>query len=72
MAQIVDQYGKPIDTGVIQEPQTSRVAQLANAYLTPMLDGLTPARLAAILRNADNGDLMSQHRLLTMSYSLML
>lgn len=63
MAQIVDQYGKPIDTGVIQEPQTSRVAQLANAYLTPMLDGLTPARLAAILRNADNGDLMSQHRL---------
>ena len=63
MAKILDQFGDPIDTGALQEPQTSRIAQLANSFLTPMLDNLTPARLASVLRNADNGDLMSQHRL---------
>lgn len=60
---IVDQYGKPIDRAVLKEPQTSRVATLANQYLTPMLGGLTPARLGAILRAADAGDLTMQHRL---------
>lgn len=60
---IVDQYGKPIDRGVLKESQTSRVASLQNEYLTNHLDGLTPSRLAATLRNADNGDLFAQHRL---------
>ena len=63
MARILDQYGNPIDTGAIQEPQTSRIAQIANEYLSPMLGGLTPARLASVLQQADNGDLLSQHRL---------
>lgn len=63
MAKIVDQHGNPIDQSVLKEPQTSRVATLQNEYLTSNLDGLTPARLAATLRNADNGDLMAQHRL---------
>lgn len=63
MAKIVDQFGNPIDKGVLKEPQTSRVASLQNEYLTSNLDGLTPARLAATLRNADNGDLWAQHRL---------
>lgn len=63
MNKIVDQYGKAIDQGVLKESQTSRVASLQNEYLTNHLDGLTPSRLAATLRNADNGDLFAQHRL---------
>lgn len=60
---ILDQYGKPIDTGLLKEPQTSRIAQLENQYLTPMLAGLTPDKLSRILKQADDGDLLSQHRL---------
>ncbi len=63
MARIVDQQGNPIDRGVLKEPQTSRIATLKNEYLIGSIDGLTPARLAATLRNADNGDLVAQHRL---------
>ena len=63
MATIVDQWGKPLDRTVLTEPQTARVSSLDNEYLTSNLDGLTPARLAATLRNADNGDLFAQHRL---------
>jgi phage gp29-like protein len=60
---ILDQYGKPLDTGVLKEPQTARVRSLENQYLIGNLNGLTPARLAATLTNADNGDLWAQHRL---------
>lgn len=63
MAQLVDQFGRPIDRAVLKEPQTSRVASLQNEYLSYHLDGLTPARLAQILRAADSGDLIAQHRL---------
>ncbi|SDI53418.1 DUF935 domain-containing protein [Propionivibrio dicarboxylicus] len=63
MNKIVDQYGIPFDKGLLKEVQTSRVASLQNEYLTGMLDGLTPARLANTLRAADNGDLFAQHRL---------
>ncbi|MDQ2822448.1 MAG: DUF935 domain-containing protein [Pseudomonadota bacterium] len=63
MSKILDQFGKPIDTVVIDEPQTARVASLQNQYLTPMLGGLTPARLARTLQSADQGDLIDQHRL---------
>lgn len=62
-ARLVDQFGKPIDRSVLREPQTSRIASLDSSYLAPMLDGLTPARLASTLRQADNGDLLAQHRL---------
>jgi phage gp29-like protein len=60
---IVDQWGKPIDTSAIAEPQTARVAGLANEFLTSNLDGLTPSRLKNILRDADQGNLIAQHRL---------
>ncbi|OHC68629.1 MAG: hypothetical protein A3H93_09200 [Rhodocyclales bacterium RIFCSPLOWO2_02_FULL_63_24] len=60
---ILDQYGNPIDTGVLKEAQTSRIAMLENRFLTPMLAGLTPARLSTVLRQADDGDLTAQHRL---------
>lgn len=63
MPKILDQFGRPIDTGDLREPQTSRIAALENQYLTPMLSGLTPGRLATTLRAADDGDLTAQHRL---------
>lgn len=63
MPQIIDQWGQPIDRAVLAEPQTSRIATLTNTYLTPALNGLTPARLASALQAADNGDLIAQHRI---------
>jgi phage gp29-like protein len=63
VSKILDQFGKPIDNAVLAEPQTSRVNTLQNQYLTPMLSGLTPARLARTLQAADQGDLVEQHRL---------
>lgn len=63
MSKLVDQYGRPIDRAALKEPQTARVSSLENEYLISSLDGLTPARLAATLRAADNGDLTAQHRL---------
>ena len=63
MPKILDQYGKPIDTGALKEPQTSRITTLENQYLTPMLAGLTPSKLSATLKQADDGDLTAQHRL---------
>lgn len=63
MTTILDQYGKPIDRAVLDEPQTSHIAELQNQYLTPMLGGLTPARLARTLQEADQGNLIEQHRL---------
>ena len=63
MPKILDQYGKPIDTGALKEPQTSRITTLENQYLTPMLAGLTPSKLSATLKQADEGDLTAQHRL---------
>lgn len=60
---ILDQHGQPIDTGALKEPQTSRVTALQNQFLTPMLAGLTPAKLSTILKQADDGDLLAQHRL---------
>lgn len=63
MPTLVDQHGNPIDRGALKEPQTARVSSLQNEYLSYHLDGLTPSRLAAVLRAADNGDLVAQHRL---------
>ncbi len=63
MSAILDQFGRPIDRGALREPQTAAIRALDNQYLTPMLDGLSPARLSAALRAADNGDLISQHRI---------
>lgn len=63
MPRIIDQYGNPIDRGALREPQTSRIAALENQFLTPMLAGLTPDRLAQHLKAADDGDLTGQHRL---------
>lgn len=60
---ILDQYGQPIDRAALKVPQTARVTALENRYLTPALAGLTPERVAARLRRADDGDLIEQHRM---------
>ena len=63
MPKILDQFGQAISLSDIAEPQTASLGPIINRYLDSALDGLTPARLATILREADNGDLMAQHRL---------
>lgn len=60
---ILDQYGNPIDKGVLREPQSARVAHLANSYLAGSMEGLSPARIASALRAADSGDLLQQSTL---------
>lgn len=60
---ILDQYGKPIASKDLSEPQTARIAGLQNLTIQSAIDGLTPARAARILKNADNGDLVAQHQL---------
>lgn len=63
MAKLLDQFGQPFDLKAIAEPQTARVAALANTYIESQLAGLTPSRAAAILAAADAGDITAQHRL---------
>lgn len=60
---ILDQHGTPIDTGLLREPQTARIAALQHELVQSQLDGLTPAKAARILRDADQGDIVAQHRL---------
>lgn len=61
--QIVDQYGKPIERGVLREPQTSRLGHLHREFATHPSRGLTPAKLARLLEDAEQGDLVAQHNL---------
>lgn len=60
---IIDQHGNPLDAGMLREPQTARVATLAHFMVESQLDGLTPAKAARILRQADQGDILAQHQL---------
>ena len=64
MVQIVDARGNPIKAQpALEEPQTSRLQYLRRQYEEHPAAGLTPVRLAAILRNAEQGDLVGQHDL---------
>lgn len=60
---ILDQFGKPIESAQLQEPQTARLAQLRHEFENHPSRGLTPARLAQILQAAEQGDLTAQHEL---------
>ena len=60
-SKILDPNGNPYDLGAIKEPQTSRVAMLANTFVESNVDGITPSRAARILRDADGGNLRAQH-----------
>jgi len=61
MSNILDQYGQPINTGTLKQPQTSRVALLANRFIqSGRARKLTPIRIASMLAAADAGDLVTQ------------
>lgn len=60
---LIDQYGNPFRLADIAEPQTARVAALQHKTIESQLDGLTPARAARTLRDADNGSIIAQHQL---------
>lgn len=63
MPTILDQFGNPMSTAALAEPQTARVATLAHWTASTVIDGLTPASAAAALRRADQGDILAQHEL---------
>ena len=63
MGKILDQYGNPFETAKIAEPQTAHAVFLRHEFETHPTRGLNPARLAAILRNAEIGDLRAQAHL---------
>lgn len=63
MTQIVDQFGRPIERATLSEPQTARLGHLAQEFATHPSRGLTPAKLARILEDAEQGDIVAQHDL---------
>lgn len=60
MTRIVDIHGRPFEHNQLREQQTSRLAQLFGEFAGHPSSGLTPARLASILRNAETGDIQAQ------------
>ena len=57
MAALVDQYGKPIQPARLRKrPRLPSLAQVRNEWASSSSGGLTPHRLADILRRADEGD----------------
>lgn len=60
MAQILDQFGRPIERATLTEPQTARVGWLAQTFAGHPSRGLTPAKLARILEDAERGDMIAQ------------
>ncbi|WP_304308077.1 DUF935 domain-containing protein [Pseudacidovorax intermedius] len=63
MAQILDQFGNPIERQALAEPQSARLAALRQEWEGHPSSGLTPPRLAMILKEAEQGDLTRQHEL---------
>lgn len=57
---IVDIHGRPIQRATLREQQTSRLAQLQAEFAEHPSNGLTPPRLASILRAAEQGDIRAQ------------
>ncbi|MGX9522486.1 DUF935 domain-containing protein [Vibrio mediterranei] len=63
---IVDVYGKPIEISVLDEPQTEQSAKLAELrrhYASHPSSGLSPSKLARIMKAAEQGDLVAQSEL---------
>jgi phage gp29-like protein len=57
---IVDIHGKPLQQNTLQISQTSRIAQLHGEFANHPSNGLTPPRLASILKSAEAGDIRAQ------------
>lgn len=60
MAQIVDQYGRPLNKEVLKAPQTAQVAQLNRQWPEHPSKGMTIRKLPRILEAAERGDLSAQ------------
>lgn len=63
MVKILNINGQPIDSGTLKEQQTARVSMLNQHFAAHPSRGLTPAKLARILENAELGDISAQHDL---------
>lgn len=63
MSQIIDIHGNPIQSAILREPQTAKLMQLHQEYANHPSRGLTPARLASILQQAEQGNLIAQAEL---------
>ena len=60
MAQILGPDGQPISMQAVAQPQTSQLAHLQREIQTHPTRGLTPQRLASILDQAEQGNLLAQ------------
>ena len=60
MAQIVGPDGQPISSEALSLPQTSHYSHLQRELQTHPTRGLTPSKLATILDQAEQGDLLAQ------------
>lgn len=64
MVELVDYRGRPIrQQELAREEQTSRIGWLRREFADHPSRGLTPAKLATILEDAEHGDLTAQARL---------
>ncbi|MCA9931165.1 MAG: DUF935 domain-containing protein, partial [Anaerolineales bacterium] len=63
MVAIVDIHGNPIKTKQIREPQSASVRHINQTFAGHPSRGLTPAKLARIMEQAEQGDIRAQHEL---------
>lgn len=63
MGKILDQHGNTIDVGQLKEVQTAKVGSLHSIFATHPSRGLTPSKLARIMEQAEQGDIIAQHDL---------
>ncbi|MBM4394371.1 MAG: DUF935 domain-containing protein [Deltaproteobacteria bacterium] len=63
MAVVLDQFGRPVETPRRPDERQIAVASVADRWTSYPSRGLTPERLAAILREADDGDVCRQSEL---------
>ena len=60
---LYDQFNRPIKKTKAPQSRPLAAAPLSDAWRDYVADGLTPERLAAILKQADGGDLKQQAEL---------
>lgn len=63
MVTLLDHRGEPIKREQLSEPQTAKIASLHQEFASHPTRGLTPGRLASILEQAEQGNLVAQNEL---------
>lgn len=63
MSMLIDIHGNPLTREAISEPQTAKLTSLHREFAGHPAKGLTPAKLAGILLEAEQGDLTRQSEL---------